>query len=115
MLVNPHISSNRSQIMYPAGIERGTTMSLLQLFERQNKTSAMFARERVQILVSHEQRNLESADFFPDWQRELLLVIKKYVPIDDAQVFVRVDEKSDALTFEITVILPEVKRAHSVV
>ena len=53
-------------------------MPIFGLFGRKNKSSAAAARERLQILISHERQNRLGPDFLPDLQREILDVVKIY-------------------------------------
>ncbi len=46
------------------------------------KSAAKIARERLQIVLSHERREGGDADFLPKMRNELLTVISKYVKID---------------------------------
>ena len=82
-------------------------MALFGLFSGKKKTSAATARERLQILISHERQNREGPDFLPDLQRDILDVVKKYVAIRDDHVSVRLDRTGDASVLELNVTLPE--------
>ncbi len=82
-------------------------MDLFGFFRAQKKTSAVAAKERLQILISHERSNRSSPDFLPELQREILNVVKKYVSIQDDQVSIRLDRGEDASVLELNVVLPE--------
>ena len=82
-------------------------MAIFGLFRRKEKTSAAAARERLQILISHERQNRLGPDFLPDLQREILDVVKKYVAVRDDQVSIRLDRKRDSSVLELNVTLPE--------
>ena len=82
-------------------------MALFGLFLGKKKTSAAAARERLQILISHERQNRQGPDFLPDLQRDILEVVKKYVAIRDDDVSVRLDRVGDASVLELNVTLPE--------
>ena len=82
-------------------------MPIFGLFGRKKKSSAAAARERLQILISHERQNRLGPDFLPDLQREILDVVKKYVAVRDDQVSIRLDREGDASVLELNVILPE--------
>ena len=41
-------------------------MALFGLFSGKKKTSAAAAKERLQILISHERQNRQGPDFLPD-------------------------------------------------
>ena len=82
-------------------------MALFELFSGKKKTSAAAAKERLQILISHERQNRQGPDFLPDLQRDILDVVKKYVAIRDDDVSVRLDRVGDASVLELNVTLPE--------
>ncbi len=81
-------------------------MALFGLFSGRKKTSAAAARERLQILISHERQNRQGPDFLPDLQRDILNVVKRYVAIRDDHVSVRLDRTGDASVLELNVTLP---------
>ena len=82
-------------------------MALFGLFSGKKKTSAAAAKERLQILISHERQNRQGPNFLPDLQRDILDVVKKYVTIREDQVSVRLDRAGDASVLELNVTLPE--------
>lgn len=82
-------------------------MALFGLFSGKKKTSAAAAKERLQILISHERQNRRGPDFLPNLQRDILDVVKKYVAIRDDHVSVRLDRAGDASVLELNVTLPE--------
>ena len=82
-------------------------MALFGLFFGKKETSAAAAKERLQILISHERQNWRGPDFLPDLQRDILDVVKKYVAIRDDHVSVRLDRAGDASVLELNVTLPE--------
>ena len=82
-------------------------MALFGLFSGKKKTSAAAAKERLQILISHERQNRQGPDFLPDLQRDILDVVKKYVAIRDDHVSVRLDRAGEASVLELNVTLPE--------
>tara|TARA_E500000178_G_scaffold272300_2_gene270442 strand:- start:2574 stop:2825 length:252 start_codon:yes stop_codon:yes gene_type:complete len=82
-------------------------MALFGLFSGKKKTSAAAAKERLQILISHERQNRQRPDFLTDLQRDILDVVKKYVAIREDHVSVRFDRAGDASVLELNVTLPE--------
>jgi cell division topological specificity factor len=82
-------------------------MALFGLFGSKKPSSASAAKERLQILISHERHNRSGPDFLPDLQREILQVVKKYVAVSDDQVSIRLDRAGDASVLELNVTLPE--------
>ena len=85
-------------------------MSIRDLFRRQ-PASASQARERLQILLSHERAGRDSPDYLPALQNELLAVVKKYVAVGDDKVQVQFDRGGDVSTLEVNVELPETPQA----
>ena len=81
-------------------------MALFGLFSAKKKTSAAAAKERLQILISHERQNRQRPDFLTDLQRDILDVVKKYVAIREDHVSVRLDRTGDASVLELNVTLP---------
>ena len=81
-------------------------MALFGLFSGKKKTSAAAAKERLQILISHERQNRQRPDFLTDLQRDILDVVKKYVAIREDHVSVRLDRTGDASVLELNVTLP---------
>ena len=82
-------------------------MGVFGFFGAKKQKSAVAAKERLQILISHERNNRNSPDFLPELQREILKVVKKYVSIRDDQVSIRLDRGEDASVLELNVVLPE--------
>lgn len=83
-------------------------MSLLGLFRKKKHASASTAKERLQILISHEKHNREGPEFLAEMQLELLNVVKKYVAISDDQVLIRLEQEGDSSFLELNITLPEV-------
>ncbi|HEV2524201.1 MAG TPA: cell division topological specificity factor MinE, partial [Gammaproteobacteria bacterium] len=69
--------------------------------------SAKTARERLQIVVSH-QRAEEGGDvdFLPRLRNELLSVICKYVQVDPEQVNVQLQRTENCSVLELNIALP---------
>lgn len=65
--------------------------------------SAGIAKERLQIVLSHERASRDAPSFLPALQRDLLAVISKYVAIKED--FLRVDfaRRQDTSVLEINV------------
>jgi cell division topological specificity factor len=70
-------------------------------------TSATTAKERLQIIVSHERMQRRSPDFLPLLQKELINVIAKYVEINEEQVKVALEHVGDRSVLELNIALPE--------
>ena len=86
-------------------------MSLFGLFTR--RSSAPVARDRLQILLSHERAFIGGNDLAATLQEEILRVIAKHVAIDRDKVKVSLERGETGSTLEIDVEMPgeaEVKR-----
>ncbi|MEC4724349.1 cell division topological specificity factor MinE [Shewanella sp. D64] len=84
-------------------------MSLLDYFKSNKKPStAVTAKERLQIIVAHQRGERDAPDYFPQMKQEIIEVIKKYVHIDPEQITVQLDKNDDKLSvLELNVTLPE--------
>lgn len=83
-------------------------MNLFDFFrERKPQNSASLAKERLQIIVAHERQQRGQPDYLPKLQRELLEVIRKYVPIQDDQVQVALENQGTCSILELNITLPE--------
>lgn len=81
-------------------------MSLLN-FLRKRKQSASIAKERLQIIISHERAQRNGPDFLPTLQKEIVDVIAKYIAIDKDHVKVQLDHVGDHAVLELNVMVPE--------
>ena len=82
-------------------------MSFLRFLGINSKT-AKIARERLQIVVSH-QRTADGGepDFLPQLRQELLKVICRYVKVDETQINVQLQKRSDNCSvLELNVTVP---------
>ena len=77
-----------------------------RLLNKKPAGSASIAKERLQIIVSHERTQRPSADFLPKLQRELVEVIAKYVHIDPEQVKVDLGGTESCSVLELNIALP---------
>lgn len=76
-------------------------------FNRPQKTAAQVAKERLQIIVSHESARKASPDMMKKLQKELLEVICKYVHIDQDKIKVQLERHGDQSVLELNVTLQE--------
>ena len=66
------------------------------------------AKERLQIIIARDRfDHQDRPDYLPELERELLDVIRKYVPIDPEQVKVSLDKEDDYEVLELNIILPD--------
>ncbi|WP_290651969.1 cell division topological specificity factor MinE [Aquisalimonas sp.] len=83
-------------------------MNLLGYFRAQrNKNTASVAKERLQILVARERAQRGGPDYLPALQEELLLVIRRYVEVDQDAVQIQVDREGDCEILELNITLPD--------
>ena len=71
------------------------------------QTSASVAKERLQIIVARERSTRGGPDYLPQLQQELLMVVRKYVPVGEDAVNVQVDRDSGCEILELNITLPE--------
>ncbi len=84
-------------------------MSILKYLRRRPNTAAV-AKERLQIIISHERnKKHHQPDYLAKLQQELVNVISKYVNINPENVNVALDNSGDCSILELNVTLPEVE------
>lgn len=81
-------------------------MSILNYFRPRTKTSALEAKERLQILLAHERAGSTRPDYLPHLQAELMQVIAKYIEIDEDMVSVEFENSGTVSTIEVNIELP---------
>ena len=79
-------------------------MSMLDLFKRRG--SAPVARERLQILLSHERAARGQTDLLGLLREEILKAITKHVPVQSENVQIRMDRGKSVSTLAIDVEIP---------
>ncbi|PRD38325.1 UNVERIFIED_CONTAM: minE [Trichonephila clavipes] len=80
----------------------------MDFFRSQKKpTTAAMAKERLQIIVAHERGQRNRPDYLPQLQRDILEVIRKYVPISEDQVQVDLDSQGNCSVLELNITLPD--------
>jgi cell division topological specificity factor len=84
-------------------------MSLLGFLNR--RRSAPVARERLQILLSHERAVHGQRDLVAILQEEILAVIAKHMAIDRDKVQVKLDRDKAVSTLEIDIEMPGLAHA----
>lgn len=82
-------------------------MNLMNLFRRPKQTAAQVAKERLQIIVSHEHASKTGPDIVKKLQKELMEVISKYINIDQDQIKVQLERHGDQSVLELNVTLPD--------
>lgn len=83
-------------------------MGLLDYFRSSRTSSASVAKERLQILVSHERNErIRRPEYLGDLQKELLEVIRKYVNIDQDAITVSMEQDENREVLELNIVLPD--------
>lgn len=82
-------------------------MSIFSYLLPKKQTSASVAKERLQIIVARERSTRGGPDYLPQLQQELLMVVRKYVPVGEDAVNVQVDRESGCEILELNITLPE--------
>ncbi len=87
-------------------------MGLLDYFRSTRQGTAAVAKERLQIIVAHERGGRRhSPDYLPALKKDLLDVVRKYVPISQNQVKVHLDKREDYEVLELNITLPDEDQA----
>jgi cell division topological specificity factor len=81
-------------------------MSLFSYLKRRS-TTASVAKERLQIIISHERTQRNTPDYLPKLQEEILAVIAKYIPITRDKVSVSLERTGDCAVLELNVTMPD--------
>lgn len=82
-------------------------MSIFDYLRNRNKRTALVAKERLQIIISHERSQRNTPDYLPKLQDEILAVIAKYIPISRDKVSVNLERMGDSAVLELNVTMPE--------
>jgi cell division topological specificity factor len=84
-------------------------MRFLDYFRSNKKTSANMAKDRLQIIVASERLTRNGPDYLPIMKEEILLVVRKYIPVNDGAVKVQMDKEGNCEVLELNITLPEEK------
>jgi len=79
-------------------------MNLFNLFRRQG--TAPVARDRLQILLSHERTIAGGSDLVAILREEILAVIKKHVQVDSEKVQVKMERGESVSMLEVDIEIP---------
>ncbi len=77
------------------------------LFRPKRPNSASIAKERLQIIVSHERRRPSTPDFLPRLQKDILEVVRKYIHVNEDQIRLSVDRKDNCEVLELNISLAD--------
>ena len=81
-------------------------MSLFNYLRKRGSTASV-AKERLQIIISHERTQRNTPDYLPKLQEEILAVIAKYIPITRDKVSVNLERTGDSAVLELNVTMPD--------
>jgi cell division topological specificity factor len=70
------------------------------------RRSASVARERLQILLTHERVAASQSDLIPTLREEILAVVAKHVAVDPDKVEVKIDRGKVVSLLEIDIEIP---------
>lgn len=87
-------------------------MSIFNYLKKRNATASV-AKERLQIIISHERSQRSTPDYIPQLQEEILAVLAKYVPIEKNKVSVNVERIGNGSVLELNVTMPDQSMAES--
>jgi cell division topological specificity factor len=83
-------------------------MSLLNILFDHKQKSASVAKERLQLIITHERNGQSNRpDFLPALQRELIAVISKYVSVSQDDIKVSLERQGNYEVLEVNIVLPE--------
>lgn len=81
-------------------------MSLIDYFRDNKPKTAKLAKDRLQVVIAHQRGERNSRyKFLPELQRDVLEVIRKYMPIDPEQVQVHLEQEGSYEVLELNVTL----------
>lgn len=92
-------------------------MSMFKFLKKRRPSTASLAKERLQIIISHERSERNTPDCLPKltdlpkMQEEILNVIAKYIPIDREKVSVNLERVGDSAVLELNFAMQD-KPAH---
>lgn len=89
-------------------------MSILDLFRSRPRVpaavssapTAPVAKERLQILLTHERAARSQPEYLPRLRRELLDVIARYTQIEEEKISVHYENKGNTSKLELNIELP---------
>lgn len=71
------------------------------------KNSAAVAKERLQIIISHERSQRKDPEYLLALKEDLINVIAKYINIDKESVKVQLEHVGENAILELNVVMPE--------
>jgi len=83
-------------------------MGWLDVFRAEKKGSAQMAKERLQLVVAHRRTGGgDHPEYFPQLQKDLLDVLRKYVQVGDDAVQMEIEREGDLEVLELNITLPD--------
>jgi len=84
-------------------------MSFLKFLLGEKKSSASVAKERLQLIITHERKEgtANAPDFLPQLQKDLIEVISKYIKINPEDLKVNVDKHGNLEVLEVKIEMPQ--------
>ena len=75
----------------------------------EKKKTASVAKERLQIILAHERlgRNSHEPDYLPALQRDLIIVIAKYIKINPNDIKLNLERQDNLDVLEVKIELPD--------
>ena len=80
-------------------------MNIFSIFNR--RASAPVARERLQVLLSHERASIGQTDLVAVLREEILAVIAKHVSVEPDNLRIRMERGDQMSTLEVEVDIPK--------
>lgn len=84
-------------------------MSLMDMFRREPKPTAAIAKERLRVLVAHDRLKTNGPDYLPQLEKEIMSVIRKYVPVREEDITVQLENQGNTSILELNVTLPDAR------
>ena len=86
-------------------------MSILNLFRSRPRSlstapTAPVAKERLQILLTHERAARSQPEYLPRLRRELLDVVARYVQVEEEKIMVHYENEGTISKLELNIELP---------
>ena len=77
--------------------------------KRRKSNTASIAKERLQIIVAHERvKNMDgNPDFMQDLQRDILEVVRRYLPVESEQINIAMERDGDCDVLELNIVLSD--------
>lgn len=82
-------------------------MAFLDFLRGQKKTSAIVAKDRLQLILINERSSGHSPDFLQKLQTELIAVISKYVKINPEDIQINLDRQESLEVLEVKIEMPQ--------